>query len=173
MTNPKDSFRQALDDDDGEFPESWIPKVGDALTGVVLRYTSGPTDYGPCPIVVLHDDATDAPRSFWLLHTVARNKFSELKPRVGERVGIKRVADDAKKGYHRFVVRVDRAVGDAEVPDFSTFAAPGDVAPDDRAALDAAPIAPPGPAPSGSGTSESFEDFPKALDDDVDDDLPF
>ena len=54
--------------------------------------------------------------------------------------------------------------------DFSTFAAPGDVAPEDRAALEAAkppttshPPVPVAPAP------DSFEDFPKALDDETDD----
>ena len=167
-----DGFRDALEKDDGSFPESWIPKIGDVLTGVVLRYTSGPTEYGPCPIVVIHDDETDAPRSFWLLHTVARGEFTKLKPLPGERVGIKRVPD-AAKGYRMYVVKVDRPVSDADVPDFSTFASPGDVAPEHRVSLESEHTATTAQEPDISPAPESFEDFPEVLENDDDDDLPF
>jgi hypothetical protein len=167
-----DDFRRALEEDDGKFPEAWIPKVGDVLIGIVLHYTSGPTEHGPCPIVVIQDDETDTPRSFWLLHTVARGEFAKLKPRPGERVGIKRLAD-SEKGYRRFVVKVDRPISNADVPDFSTFASPGDVAPEHRASLESEHAATTAQTPDISPAPESFEDVPEALDSDGDDDLPF
>lgn len=124
-------LRGELEDFDGEYPESWIPRVGDILVGTVRRYDSGTTDYGTYPIAVIEDEK-GAERGVWLLHTVLREEFKEKRPKPGERVGVKRLPD-SEKGYKRYALRVDR--DEPEVPDFDGFADPGDVPPGDREEL--------------------------------------
>ena len=100
-------LRRELDEFDGQYPESWVPQPGDLIVGGVLRYEIGRTPYGTNPIVVLRDEENDEERAVWLLHSVLLNAFKTLRPRVGERIGIKRL-EDADKGYRRYVLRADR-----------------------------------------------------------------
>jgi hypothetical protein len=118
-------LRGELEDFTGEYPRSWIAKVGDVVVGRVERYSEGSTPYGRCPIVVVADEITGELMSIWLMHTVLRNEFSEQKPKPGERVGIKRLPD-SERGYKKFALRVDRGPT-ADVPDFSQYGAPADV----------------------------------------------
>ena len=53
----------------------------------------------------------------WISTTVLAAKFQALKPKVGERVGIKYLGKHATKDYKLWVMRVDREAG--EVPDFT------------------------------------------------------
>ena len=128
----KRDLRSELSEFDGKYPESWIPKVDDILVGTVVRYESGSTEYGPCPIVVVEDEEKKELRSVWLLHAVLRSEFQKKRPRPGERVGIKRLPD-AKIDYKRYALWVDRE--EPEIPDFSQFAPAGDVSPEDQARL--------------------------------------
>ena len=74
-------LRGELEDFTGEYPRSWIAKVGDVVVGRVERYSEGSTPYGRCPIVVVADEITGELMSIWLMHTVLRNEFSEQKPK--------------------------------------------------------------------------------------------
>ena len=155
-------LRRELHDFDGTYPTSWKPRVGDMLVGPIARYSSGTTDYGTYPIAVISDEESQELWSVWLVHTVLRDEFRKQRPKVGERVGVKRLPD-ADKGYKRYVLRVDRP--EPDVPDFDAFAAPGDVAPEHRKALRD------NPAPSDADDGDPDDD-----DDDLDnddDDIPF
>lgn len=116
-------LRTELENFDGEFPESWIPKVGEILVGTFMRYEPGYTSYGPCNIAVVRDDESGEERSVWLLHTVLRSEFAKRRPKPGEYLGIKRLSDDGDKRYKRYALRVDRKEGDG--PDFEKFEKPG------------------------------------------------
>ena len=173
MTNPKDAFRQAAEQDTGSYPEAWIPEVGDLLIGEILEYSEGSTrQYGSYNIVTVRDEDSGKPRAVWLMHKVLEDEFRRHKPKVGERVSIKRHEDGCTTTgtkYHRYRVRVDRPAADA--PDFDKFTKADDIPPDDarqaieetREAVESQPVA---ASPAGS-----LEDFPEALDDG--DDLPF
>lgn len=134
-------LRGELQDWDGEYPSSWIPAVGDILVGEVLRYSKGTTEYGQYPIVVLADEETGEERSVWLLHTVLLREFQEQKPRIGERVGVKRLPD-SEKGYRRYALRVDRP--EPEPDDLLEEATPADFVPEPDPEP---PAPPPGPPP--------------------------
>lgn len=97
------------------------------LVGEIVRYETGMTEYGEAPIVVVANEDNGELLSVWLLHQVLLSEFQKLKPKPGERVGIKRLADDPERRYRRYAVRVDRE--DAGVPDLDRYSA-GDVAPD-------------------------------------------
>jgi hypothetical protein len=120
-----DSFKQAVADDDGTHPESWIPDVGDMLIGTIERYDTASTAYGEADIAVIKDEESGELRGFWLLHTRAISEFGRLSPKPGERVAIKRLPDGQSRNpsgraskYRRYLVRVDRQADPAAVPDF-------------------------------------------------------
>ena len=176
MTNPNDAFRQAAESDDGTYPEAWIPDVGDLLIGEITDYSEGSTKHGTYKIVVIHDEDGDKPRAVWLVHKVLENEFRKHQPKIGERVSIKRHEDGCTATgteYHRYRVRVDRPA--AAAPDFDKFTRADDIPPADvrqaieetREAVESKPVAEP------ASHTESFADFPEALGDDPDDDLPF
>jgi hypothetical protein len=129
---PQDSFTQAVQDDDGSHPESWIPEVGDSLIGTIERYDSAATVYGERDIVVVRDEASGELRGFWLLHDVAISEFARQSPKPGERVGIKRLPDGQRQNpqggraskYKRYLVRVDRQADPTAVPDFQRHLPP-------------------------------------------------
>ena len=54
--------------------------------------------------------------------------FRKIKPKPGERIGIRRL-DDSSKGYMRYALLTERE--DALVPDFEELVGPGDVPPDE------------------------------------------
>ena len=114
-------FREELEAFDGTFPEGWRPKVGDVLVGKILRHDKGSTDYGECKICRMEDEEAGEPRAVWIFHTVLLDEFKKKLPKVGERIGIKRLPD-AAKGYRRYVLWVDRE--EPDVPDFSRFGPP-------------------------------------------------
>lgn len=110
-------FREELEAFDG-FPEAWKPNVGALLIGKVLRYDEGSTEYGECKICLVEDEETGEPRAVWIFHKVLLGEFEKKLPKVGERIGIKRLPD-AAKGYRRYALWVDRE--EPDVPDFSRF----------------------------------------------------
>lgn len=141
-----DPFRQGLDEATGEFAPMWQPEPGDTIIGQVIRYERATTRYGPCDICVLLHEDTGEELAVWILEFVLVKKFMELRPRVGERMGIKyvgKVDRETDNPYKNFVVQVDRDAGDdASIPRFvgeETVPPP----------LQAAPQGPPG-APQAS-----------------------
>ncbi len=125
-------LRRELDEFDGTYPTTLKLAPGDIFVGEVVRFETGPTSYGPQPIMVCIDEKTGEECSIWLLHTVLRNEIEKQKPRSGERIGLKRLPDHETKGYARWVLRVDRDGADGlasgEPPDFSRFAPADDAA---------------------------------------------
>jgi hypothetical protein len=127
-----DTFKQAIADDDGSHPESWIPEVGETLIGTLERYDSATTVYGESDIAVIRDEASGGLRGFWLLHAVAISEFAKQKPKPGERVAIKRLPDGQNQNpqggraskYKRYLVRVDRQADPTAVPDFQRHLPP-------------------------------------------------
>lgn len=117
------NLRDELNKETGVYPTSCKLNAGEMLVGELVRYSRATTQYGESPIAVIRDDETKELVSFWLIHTVALDEFKRLRPRPGERIGIKRLAD-AEKGYKRYVVKVDR--DEPEVPDFEEFGATSD-----------------------------------------------
>lgn len=133
-------LRKELEQADGTHPPTLQLKPGDVFVGVVDRYEEGPTRYGPAPIVVVIDETSGELRSLWILHHVLRDEFAKQRPRPGERIGVKRLAD-SDRGYQRFVLRVDRQEPADAVPDFAAYGiTDGGEAPGPRA-----PQAPQGP----------------------------
>jgi hypothetical protein len=136
-----------------DFPESWKPRPGDIIVGVVAKYTQAESKFGTrwiCVLNVLNDLGVEYFVSIWLSHAVLLGEFAKLRPRVGERVGIKRLEDKVGSGgsYARYVVKVDRPEAES-APDWDKIA---------ESALESATVA--------TGASD------KAADDDHDD-IPF
>jgi hypothetical protein len=116
-----DPFRRGLEDDEGEFPDAWIPKPGELLVGQLARYERGTTTYGTCAIAVVLDEDSGQERAVWILHHTLKGEFASLRPVPGERVGIKRLPDAENahgQRYQKWLLRVDRQGEAQALPDF-------------------------------------------------------
>jgi hypothetical protein len=123
-------IRKELEEFDGATPVSWVPTVGAILVGQVARYDSGTTHFGTYPICVVYDEETGQEVSVWIFHQVLLDEFRKRRPKVGERVGIKRLPDGQTaegQRYRRYAVRVDRE--EEPVPDLTNYSPPSDMAP--------------------------------------------
>lgn len=72
--------------------KGWRPEEGDTIVGLLTAVQSGWSDYknGTYPILVVADEAQDGTLvAVHAFHAVLFNRLMELKPRVGERIGIK------------------------------------------------------------------------------------
>lgn len=73
-------------------PESWIFSENPEIVGYVLRTSTGYTEQGPCPILIVQDE-TGRPWSVWLFHTALRNRISDLisnnQLHVGDAIAIR------------------------------------------------------------------------------------
>lgn len=123
-----DTFRDELDNFDGEFPKPWIPEPGDILVGVVKGFDAGPAgEYGTRPILIIQDEDSGTEVSVWLLSQVLIGAVQDARPRVGDRIGIKRLPDKTSKStgrtFKNWLVRIDRRAGD-EMPDLSGYMPP-------------------------------------------------
>ncbi|MFH1682144.1 MAG: hypothetical protein ABIH26_16070 [Candidatus Eisenbacteria bacterium] len=101
--------------------------------GEVVRYDKGPTAWGERWIAVLRREPDGDLWGVWLSHKVLVDLFRRMKPRPGERIGVKRLADkpaeNGKPGYAKYTLVVDR--DDAEAgPDWENVEDPGDAAPE-------------------------------------------
>jgi hypothetical protein len=106
-------LRDRLDEPE---PEVWQPKDEPVLTGVVESISMRPGRDGkpPYPVVVVLGE--DGRRRVWMAwHSVAKSRLAELRPRVGERLGVKYLGSHATKGYELYKVVVDRPEQAAEV----------------------------------------------------------
>lgn len=106
---------------------AWKPEVGDVLVGELVAYRQGQGAYGPAWVAHVREEGSGELRACWLFHAVLLDEFRRLRPKPGERVGIRRLEDGGKVGarYRRFALVVDRPV-EAEVPDFEALAPASD-----------------------------------------------
>src|SRR6266487_2231880 len=89
-----------LDNPDGmnlDTAEGWRPEVGDVIIGVVTDIARGFSDYRESyyPIVTIQPDE-GSPVAVHCFHTVLLNRMVELKPKIGETIGIKFVKGSEK-----------------------------------------------------------------------------
>jgi hypothetical protein len=93
-------------------PEGWRPTEGDVIIGKVEEVTKGWSDYTSSyyPILVIRPDEGD-PISVHAFHAVLKNRLVELRPDVGERIGIKYVGKQKSKDGRRdvtvYIVKID------------------------------------------------------------------
>ena len=171
MTTAKDPFRQAAELDDGSYPKSWIAEPGDFIVGTLDHYDTGTSHFGTRTIAVIRDEDSDELRSVWLMASVLEAKFAELEPKPGERLYVKRHKDKVNSAgtrYQAFSVRVE---GRRAQPKLDRAA---QIPPEQKAeTLERESRPAPEEEVVDSHEPEKFSDFPEALDDDVDDDLPF
>jgi hypothetical protein len=111
-------LRRALDDEPDDTPRPWKPVVDDELVGRVVRREQLANKFNPelpTECLVVHTDDGDA-RTVFCNHIVLRNKILKLDPQVGDRIAIRRQADDPFKGYARYKVVIERAADQATPP---------------------------------------------------------
>lgn len=113
MSNDWEQLEDALEQ---EYPETVrLDEDNPIIMGTFLRVDWGPSEYGQVPIAVLQKDNKEY--GVWMFHAVLRNQFAQVKPAVGEPVGVKFLGK--KKGasgreYSNYVVkRVPKAGAEA------------------------------------------------------------
>lgn len=105
---PRD-LKAELDGDGPDRPPSWEHEPGDVLIGTIVRYEQAETKRGLSPIMVVRDDE-GAVFAVWLTPTVLMSELRKLRPKPGERIGLKRL-EDHEKGYQMWRVVLDRPEG--------------------------------------------------------------
>lgn len=91
-------------------PPNWEHSPGAELIGTVVRYKRVDTKQGERIVAHIRPDDGSPIMTVWL-GTVLLSEFKRLRPRPGERVGIKRLDDAVSKAgraYQVFSVVVDR-----------------------------------------------------------------
>lgn len=154
-----DEFRNDADADEGDYADSWSAKPGDILCGEVLGYRMNVGQYHTT-VATIADEDTGEERALWISTAAMVDWFDEMKPRVGERVYVRRLPDGQSKtsgqSYKKWILKVDREGGGTPVePSFSGYE------PDD--------------APRGTEAADQQASVPEAAPapEDPDDDLPF
>jgi hypothetical protein len=98
---------KSLDERLDSFAESWKPKPGDKLIGVVTDLNERDNEYGSYPIVTVRtDDGTEL--AFHAFHTVARNELAKQRPQIGDRIGIAYHGKPKGKTYEAYRIIVER-----------------------------------------------------------------
>ncbi|MFQ5823260.1 MAG: hypothetical protein ACE5JB_04315 [bacterium] len=113
------NLNDELDKND-RYPPSWYLSEGAKVIGKIAAYKKAYTSYGSAWVCQIEDEKKGL-LSVWLTHTVLLDQFKRLKPKIGERVGIKCLGKHQEKKYWQFRVVVDRE--EAEVPIFEEIQA--------------------------------------------------
>lgn len=101
--------------------EGWRPHEGAVLIGTVERIDAAWSDYigGYYPLVVVAPDDGSASVAVHCFHDILRKRMMLLKPRVGERIGIKyhgqTKTQDGKRTVSQYTVKIDGRDSDADV----------------------------------------------------------
>ncbi|MBT9167445.1 MAG: hypothetical protein DDT19_00783 [Syntrophomonadaceae bacterium] len=111
------NLRSELEEFNGEYAPSWKLEEGAIVVGRIKSYSQALTNYGEAWVCTIEEE-TQGPLSIWLTSTVLIDQFKRLKPKVGERVGIKCLGKHPERKYWRFIVRVDRP---EQGPDFESI----------------------------------------------------
>ena len=148
-------LHQRLEEWPDDPPRDWQANVGQIVEGEVVQYRKVQGRFGQRWVCDVREQSGEL-ISIWLSATVLQNEFERQRPRPGETIGIRRLAD-AGKGYKRFVLLVEGREDSEDVPDFDQTTTDADA---------------PADAPSQSATDETLADFSnEALSEE--DDLPF
>lgn len=113
-------LRQELQENDGEYPPSWKFQQGEVIVGEILAYSQASTNYGPAWVCLIEEEERGK-LAIWLTSTVLVDLFKKLKPKVGERIGLRCLGKHREKDYWRFVLKVDRE--EPQEPDFGAIQA--------------------------------------------------
>lgn len=120
----QDDFRNQGNADDGSYPDSWEPKVGDVLCGEILEYRENVGKYHTTVATVV-DEGTGEELSLWISTAAMVDRFAELQPLIGERIYVRRIPDGVSRSggsnYRRWVIKVDREAGAAKAPTFAGY----------------------------------------------------
>jgi hypothetical protein len=120
----------------GDYPPGWAPAVGEHIVGRILKYETIEGDFQPVPVATVETEVrarckdrdknqvaveVGGDLTVWISPAALRSAFKAQTPRVGERIGLKRLDDGVGRTgrtYKRYGLMVDRAPEDAPVPDF-------------------------------------------------------
>jgi hypothetical protein len=90
-------------------PEGWKPAPGDKVIGVVVEVGERDSSFsGPYPYVVVDRDGNEGEVIIHGFHTVLRNELARLRPRVGDRLGVRYLGLHDEGKYERYRVVLDR-----------------------------------------------------------------
>jgi len=101
------------------YPTAWCPRQpGEQIIGLIERYPKG-ADRITGKQVHIAWIATDGGErhSLWLNNAVLLNKFAELRPKPGERVGVRFLGPHPDKKYNCYRVVIDRPDTAAGIPE--------------------------------------------------------
>lgn len=101
---------RAMLDERAEAGAAWRPEIGETLVGRIERFERREARFGPCDVALVRDEASGELRAVWLAWPTLADRFTEQRPQVGERIGVRRLEDgQGKRGaYRRFALVVDR-----------------------------------------------------------------
>jgi hypothetical protein len=100
-------IHDALADSSG-FPPVWRPLPGDLLIGTIERYDTGEKDSEQVWMVILQEEISGERRSLRLSSPGLLGLFARHQPKPGERVCLKYLGKDFKKGIPHYQLVVDR-----------------------------------------------------------------
>jgi hypothetical protein len=87
-------------------PERWEPEPGDSLVGTVEALEQRVGSWKPYLVVDIRQDDGEI-RRWFATHTVAKSELAKLRPKAGERIGVRYLGTHAK-GYENWRVVLDR-----------------------------------------------------------------
>lgn len=95
-------------------PDGWRPNEGDVIVGKIMSLTKGWSDYQECfyPIMIIHDEVTDKDVAVHGFHFVLMDRLTALRPRVGERIGLKMgpkipLKSNPKQSVQTYTVKIE------------------------------------------------------------------
>lgn len=100
--------------------EGWRPEPGDTLAGQILDIHQRPGYQGAAPynVYVILDEDSGQCLAWHAMHGVSRQKVEELRPAIGDSMGVRYDGKVKSKGgtdYHSFHVILDRSVENAHL----------------------------------------------------------
>ncbi len=97
---------------DAELPPAVILEEGESFIGTYLRLEQGHAEYrGPVWVAIFATDQGEE-RALWLLHQALLNSLKRLRPKPGDRVGVKclgRRRSQAGTNYVDWRAAIDRS----------------------------------------------------------------
>jgi len=155
-SNTADEFEQSLDHAE-DYAQAWrFDQDGPVIVGHVESFGAFDAGWGEYPIVTLRL-ADGTKRSVHCQREVLSHELAKVRPRIGERVGIKWLGVPDGKKYHRYIVKVDRPEG--ETFDWGRYVDSGDE-PSAPAPPTQAPHLAPVPPPADDRPPVGDEDIP-------------